>query len=43
MGVVKGVRLDSVSWLARYESFSELKRDRIKAPDLPAMPWLRAR
>jgi len=31
-----------VSWLARYDNFSELKRDRIKPPDLPAMAWLRA-
>ncbi len=31
-----------VSWLARYENFSELKRERSKAPDLPAMPWYQA-
>jgi predicted DsbA family dithiol-disulfide isomerase len=31
-----------VSWLARYENFSELKRDRINPPDLPAMTWYRA-
>lgn len=31
-----------VSWLARYENFSEIKRDRIKPPDLPAMTWYRA-
>ena len=31
-----------VSWLARYENFAELKRDRIKSPDLPAMTWHRA-
>jgi hypothetical protein len=28
-----------VSWLARYENFSELKRDRPTPPDLPAMAW----
>ena len=28
-----------VSWLARYENFSELKRDRVAPPDLPAMAW----
>ncbi len=31
-----------VSWLARYENFAELKRDRIKSPDLPAMTWYQA-
>jgi predicted DsbA family dithiol-disulfide isomerase len=31
-----------VSWLARYDNFAELKRDRIKSPDLPAMAWYRA-
>jgi predicted DsbA family dithiol-disulfide isomerase len=31
-----------VSWLARYDNFSELKRDRVKPPDLPAMAWHRA-
>ena len=31
-----------VSWLARYDNFAELKRDRIKSPDLPAMTWYRA-
>jgi hypothetical protein len=31
-----------VSWLARYGNFSELKRDRLKPPDLPGMDWLRA-
>jgi hypothetical protein len=31
-----------VSWLARYGNFAELKRDRIKSPDLPAMTWYRA-
>jgi predicted DsbA family dithiol-disulfide isomerase len=31
-----------VSWLARYDNFSELKRERIKPPDLPAMAWYRA-
>ena len=31
-----------VSWLARDDNFSELKRDRIKPPDLPAMAWHRA-
>jgi predicted DsbA family dithiol-disulfide isomerase len=31
-----------VSWLARYDNFSELKRDRIKPPDLPAMAWYRS-
>jgi protein-disulfide isomerase-like protein with CxxC motif len=32
-----------VSWLARYENFSELKRDRPQPPDLPAMAWRLAR
>ena len=27
-----------VSWLARYENFSELKRDRVEGPDLPRFP-----
>jgi predicted DsbA family dithiol-disulfide isomerase len=31
----------SVSWLARYDNFSELKRDRALPPDLPAMDFLR--
>ena len=31
-----------VSWLARNENFSELKRDRANAPDLPAVAWHRA-
>jgi predicted DsbA family dithiol-disulfide isomerase len=31
-----------VSWLARYDNFAELKRDRIKSPDLPAMTWYQA-
>jgi hypothetical protein len=31
-----------VSWLARYDNFAELKRDRIKSADLPAMTWYRA-
>jgi hypothetical protein len=30
-----------VSWLARYESFSELKRDRTNPPALPAIDWYR--
>jgi hypothetical protein len=30
-----------VSWLARYENFSELKRDRVTLPDLPAVAWRR--
>jgi hypothetical protein len=30
-----------VSWLARYENFSELKRERVTPPDLPAMSWYR--
>lgn len=28
-----------VSWLARYGDFSELKRDRVNPPNLPAMEW----
>jgi hypothetical protein len=31
-----------VSWLARHENFSELKRDRPSPPQLPAMDWYRA-
>jgi predicted DsbA family dithiol-disulfide isomerase len=31
-----------VSWLARYDNFSELKRERINPPDLPAIDWYRA-
>ena len=31
-----------VSWLARYDNFAELKRDRIKSPDLSALTWYRA-
>ena len=31
-----------VRWLARHENFSELKRGRTKAPDLPAMTWYRS-
>ena len=30
-----------VSWLARYDNFSELKRDRTLPPDLPAMAYIR--
>jgi len=30
-----------VSWLTRYEDFSELKRDRTSGPDLPAAEWRR--
>jgi protein-disulfide isomerase-like protein with CxxC motif len=30
-----------VAWLARYANFSELKRDRAKPPDLPAVEWRR--
>jgi protein-disulfide isomerase-like protein with CxxC motif len=30
-----------VSWLVRYDNFSELKRDRIAPPDLPAAAWHR--
>jgi predicted DsbA family dithiol-disulfide isomerase len=30
-----------MSWLARYGNFSELKRNRILPPDLPAMDWYR--
>lgn len=30
----------AVSWLARYDNFAELKRDRIQLPDLPAMPFI---
>jgi protein-disulfide isomerase-like protein with CxxC motif len=30
-----------VSWLARYENFAELKRDRVAPPDLPAVEWRR--
>jgi hypothetical protein len=34
------VRLwESVSWLARYENFAELKRGRISLPVLPAREW----
>jgi hypothetical protein len=29
----------SVSWLARYENFAELKRNRISLPVLPAREW----
>lgn len=28
-----------VAWLARHGNFSELKRDRVKLPDLPAVEW----
>ena len=28
-----------VSWLARYGNFAELKRDRVRLPDLPAVEW----
>jgi DSBA-like thioredoxin domain len=28
-----------VSWLARHENFSELKRDRLNPPSLPAVDW----
>jgi predicted DsbA family dithiol-disulfide isomerase len=31
-----------VLWLARYQNFSEMKRDRTNAPDLPAMTWYRS-
>lgn len=31
-----------VSWLVRHENFSELKRDRLSPPQLPAMDWYRA-
>jgi predicted DsbA family dithiol-disulfide isomerase len=31
-----------VSWLARHDNFSELKRERINPPDLPAIDWYRA-
>jgi hypothetical protein len=31
-----------VSWLARNDNFSELKRDRVEPPDLPAVAWNRA-
>ena len=31
----------AVSWLANYDNFSELKRDRVLPPDLPAMPYIR--
>jgi hypothetical protein len=30
-----------VSWLTRYGNFSELKRHRLKRPDLPAVEWYR--
>jgi 2-hydroxychromene-2-carboxylate isomerase len=30
---------EHVSWLARYENFAELKRDRISLPVLPAREW----
>jgi len=30
-----------VSWLARYEDFSELKRERVTPPNLPAAAWRR--
>jgi predicted DsbA family dithiol-disulfide isomerase len=30
-----------VSWLTRYEDFSELKRNRTSGPDLPAAEWRR--
>lgn len=32
---------EHVSWLTRYENFSELKRDRFSGPDLPAARWRR--
>jgi predicted DsbA family dithiol-disulfide isomerase len=30
---------EHVSWLVRYQDFSELKRARVSPPDLPAMKW----
>jgi protein-disulfide isomerase-like protein with CxxC motif len=30
-----------VSWLTRYGNFSELKRQRLRRPDLPAVEWYR--